>query len=104
MPSAVVVRKAPSKALDRCVISFLLDYGASIAHADVLSMPRAISQAVERIELFSVSGALTVGFPDGLCRVCGHIPVSQTVALHLRVQQLPVNVQAAGRFGTVAAA
>src|ERR1700693_5675366 len=104
MPSTVVARKAPSSDFDRCVILSLLNCGASIAHANGLSMQRAIPQAIESVELFLAAVALTVGFPDGECRICRHILVGQTVALHLRVEQLPVDVQAAGRLGTVAAA
>jgi len=60
---------------------FLLDYGASIAHANGLSMQRAIPQAIESVELFLAAVALTVGFPDGKCRICRHILVGHTVSI-----------------------
>ena len=45
-----------------------------------------------------------VGFSDRRCRLCGRFGFGKPVALHFRVQQLPMDVQAACGFGAIAAA
>ena len=46
---------------------------------------------------------LSVGFPDTRCLVCGRWD-RKPIPLHFRVEQLPMDVQAACGFGSVAAA
>src|SRR5438445_2919619 len=49
-------------------------------------------------------GRSVVGIPDTGCRLTGRFRRDQAVALHLRVEQLTVNVEPARGLGAVAAA
>jgi hypothetical protein len=73
-------------------------------YGKAISNRRANRGRVENSRLFGEKGRSVVGIPDTGCRLSGRFRPDQAVALHLRVEQLTVNVEPARRLRAVTAA